>query len=103
MDNYILQVKDLKMHFPVKGGVFYKQINTVKAVDGISFDVQPGETVGLVGESGCGKTTVGRAVLNLYSPTEGEVIFENKNISELKSQRTSCRKTQYADYIPGSV
>lgn len=84
MNNYLLKVKDLKMHFPVKGGVFYKQINTVKAVDGISFEVKSGETIGLVGESGCGKTTVGRAILKLYNPTEGEVYFEDKNIAHLR-------------------
>ncbi|MBN2401351.1 MAG: dipeptide ABC transporter ATP-binding protein [Spirochaetes bacterium] len=84
MNNYLLKVKDLKMHFPVKGGVLYKQINTVKAVDGISFNVKSGETIGLVGESGCGKTTVGRAILKLYNPTEGEVYFEDKNIVHLR-------------------
>ncbi|MFH0976766.1 MAG: dipeptide ABC transporter ATP-binding protein [Spirochaetota bacterium] len=84
MNNYLLLVKDLKMHFPVKGGIFYKQINTVKAVDGVSFNVKRGETIGLVGESGCGKTTVGRAILKLYNLTHGEVHFENKNISHLK-------------------
>jgi peptide/nickel transport system ATP-binding protein len=85
MNNYLLQVKNLKMHFPVKGGVFYKQVNTVKAVDGISFEVRTGETLGLVGESGCGKTTVGRAILKLYSPSSGEVYFENRKLSEVKS------------------
>ncbi|MBN2040426.1 MAG: dipeptide ABC transporter ATP-binding protein [Spirochaetes bacterium] len=83
MDGKLLQVKDLKMHFPIKGGVFYKQINTVKAVDGVSFDVNRAETLGLVGESGCGKTTVGRAVLQLYKPSHGEVYFNNRNISEM--------------------
>ncbi len=84
MNDYLLQVKDLKMHFPVKGGVFYKQVDTVKAVDGVSFYVRPGETIGFVGESGCGKTTVGRAILKLYNPTGGDVFFEKKNISMLK-------------------
>jgi len=96
MNNYILQVKNLKMHFPVKGGLFYKQLNTVKAVDGISFDIRPGETIGLVGESGCGKTTVGRAILKLYNPTSGEVHFEKQNISQLKPKelRTARRDMQ---------
>jgi oligopeptide/dipeptide ABC transporter ATP-binding protein len=96
MNNYLLQIKNLKMHFPVKGGVFYKQINTVKAVDGISFNVKPGETIGLVGESGCGKTTVGRAILKLYNPTNGEVLFKEQNISLLKPKelRTVRRDMQ---------
>ncbi len=84
------------MHFPVRGGVFYKQVNTVKAVDGVSFDVKPAETVGLVGESGCGKTTVGRAILKLYNPTEGEVYFEGKKISDInkKELRAARRDMQ---------
>ncbi len=84
------------MHFPVRGGVFYKQVNTVKAVDGVSFDVKPAETVGLVGESGCGKTTVGRAILKLYNPTEGEVYFEDKKISDInkKELRAARRDMQ---------
>jgi oligopeptide/dipeptide ABC transporter ATP-binding protein len=96
MNNYLLQIKNLKMHFPVRGGVFYKQVNTVKAVDGVSFDVKPAETVGLVGESGCGKTTVGRAILKLYNPTEGEVYFENKKISDInkKELRAARRDMQ---------
>jgi oligopeptide/dipeptide ABC transporter ATP-binding protein len=92
MNNHLLQVKNLKMHFPVRGGVFYKQVNTVKAVDGISFNVKPAETVGLVGESGCGKTTVGRAILKLYDPTDGEVRFENKNLSELKPKEVRATR-----------
>jgi len=93
MNEKLLKVKDLKMHFPVKGGVFYKQINTVKAVDGVSFDVTRGETLGLVGESGCGKTTVGRTILQLYNPTYGQVYFNNKNISEMeKSELRAARR-----------
>jgi oligopeptide/dipeptide ABC transporter ATP-binding protein len=96
MNNYLLQIKNLKMHFPVRGGVFYKQVNTVKAVDGVSFDVKPAETVGLVGESGCGKTTVGRAILKLYNPTEGDVYFEDKKISDInkKELRAARRDMQ---------
>ena len=96
MNEYLLQIKDLKMHFPIKGGVFYKQVNTVKAVDGVSFDVRHGETLGLVGESGCGKTTVGRAILRLYKPTHGEVRFNNKEILKLEKNelRTARRDMQ---------
>ncbi len=81
-----LTVRNLKMHFPVRGGVFMRRIGTVYAVDGISFTVSAGQTLGLVGESGCGKTTVGRSILRLYESTAGEVIFEGKNIPELKGK-----------------
>src|SRR6476620_4570385 len=75
----LLHVADLKMHFPItKGIVFQRQVGAIKAVDGINFDLYRGETLGLVGESGCGKSTTGRAILQLYRPTEGQVVFEGK-------------------------
>jgi len=74
----LVQVKHLKEYFPVNTG-FFKSI-PLKAVDDVSFDIQRGETLGLVGESGCGKTTVGRTILHLYEPTDGEVIFDGKPI-----------------------
>jgi oligopeptide/dipeptide ABC transporter ATP-binding protein len=83
MSEYLLEVEHLKMHFPVLGGVFRRQIGKVHAVDDVSFKIKPGETVGLVGESGCGKTTVGRSILRLYEPTEGAVIFFGKDMSRL--------------------
>lgn len=79
----ILQIKNLKTYFPIKKGIFGKAKDYVKAVDDVSFDVYPGETLGLVGESGCGKTTLGRAVLRLVEPTGGEVIFNGINITTL--------------------
>ena len=79
----ILQIKNLKTYFPIKKGMFGKAKDYVKAVDNVSFDVYPGETLGLVGESGCGKTTLGRAVLRLVEPTGGDVIFEGINITKL--------------------
>jgi len=82
--NYILEVKNLKMHFPIYGGIFQRRVGTVYAVDGLSFNIMPGETLGLVGESGCGKTTVGRTVLRIYNPTAGDVLFEGKNMSQLR-------------------
>jgi oligopeptide/dipeptide ABC transporter ATP-binding protein len=81
MPEYLLETKNLKVHFPVYGGVFRRETGKVYAVDGVSLKVKAGETVGLVGESGCGKTTVGRAVLRLYELTGGDVIFEGKNIT----------------------
>ncbi len=79
----ILQIKNLKTYFPIKKGIFGKAKDYVKAVDDVSFDVYPGETLGLVGESGCGKTTLGRAVLRLVEPTSGDVIFNGINITTL--------------------
>ncbi|MEZ4742988.1 MAG: ATP-binding cassette domain-containing protein [Bdellovibrionota bacterium] len=72
----LLEVKDLKMHFPIYGGILRRRIGTIHAVNGVSFNIMPGETVGLVGESGCGKTTVGRTIARLYRATEGEVTFD---------------------------
>ncbi|MEK6615717.1 MAG: ATP-binding cassette domain-containing protein, partial [Bacteroidota bacterium] len=79
----ILRIKNLKKYFPVRKGLFSRSKQFVKAVDDVSFDVYPGETLGLVGESGCGKTTLGRTILRLIEPTEGEILFEGKNIMNL--------------------
>lgn len=79
----LLEVRDVKMHFPIHGGVLFRKIATVFAVDGVSFNVRPGETVGLVGESGCGKSTLGKAILRLYDPTDGQVLFEGKDLAHL--------------------
>lgn len=92
----LLSVKDLVMHFPIKRGVFQRTVGHVHAVDGISFDIIKGETLGLVGESGCGKSTTGRAILQLYKPTSGSVIFDGKNLVETKGEelRTMRRRMQ---------
>ena len=82
----LLQVKDLKKHFPVFRGVFQRQVGAVRAVDGVSFDVYRGETLGLVGESGCGKSTTGRTILQLYKPTAGSVVFDGINLVTLKGE-----------------
>jgi len=83
----LLEVKELKKHFPIQGGVVNRTVGYVYAVDGVTFDVRKGETLGLVGESGCGKTTVGRCVLRLLEPTKGEVLFENSDILRLKDEQ----------------
>jgi oligopeptide/dipeptide ABC transporter ATP-binding protein len=79
----LLEVRNLKTHFPIKKGVFRRQAGAVRAVDDVSFVVYPGETLGLVGESGCGKTTLGRTIVRLLEPTEGEIVFDGKPIGKL--------------------
>ncbi|MBP2241164.1 oligopeptide/dipeptide ABC transporter ATP-binding protein [Cytobacillus eiseniae] len=92
--DYILEVNDLKKHFPIKAGFLQKTVGSIKAVDGLSFKVKKGETIGLVGESGCGKSTAGRTLIRLYEPTSGEIIFKGRNISNIGEGelRRSVRK-----------
>lgn len=89
----LLTVNDLKVHYPIRGGFFRRVVDHVKAVDGISFELQPGETYGLVGESGCGKTTSGRALIGLNKVTSGEMLFEGKDLAKMgKSERRNYTK-----------
>lgn len=89
----LLQVSNLKQHFPIKGGIFGRTVNHVKAVDDISFTIYEGETLSIVGESGCGKSTTGRAILRLDEPTSGSVLFEGKDLLAMsKSEMRSMRK-----------
>jgi len=81
----LLEVKGLKMHFPITDGLLSRKVGDVKAVDGIDFVVRRGEILGLVGESGCGKTTTGRCVLRLEKPTEGQILFDGVDITKLGS------------------
>ncbi len=82
----LLSVQNLKMHFPItRGIILQRQVGSIKAVDGITFDLMRGETLGLVGESGCGKSTTGRAILQLYEPTAGEVVFEGQDLTDINS------------------
>lgn len=95
-NDFILEVKDLKKYFPIKSSVFSKQKGEVKAVDGISFNLKRGTTMGLVGESGCGKSTVGRTLLRLIDRTDGKVLFHGKDIfniskKELRNLRTKMQ------------
>ncbi len=89
-DAPLLQVRGLTKHFPVRGGVFLRTVGQVHAVDDVSFDLDTGETIGLVGESGCGKSTVGKTLLRLYDPTAGRVFFEGRDIASMS--RTELRQ-----------
>ena len=87
MSDIIVSVKDLKKYFPIKAGVFQKTVGHVKAVDGVSFDIERGETLGIVGESGCGKSTTGRAIIRLFDKTAGEVYFNGQEVHSLDKKK----------------
>ena len=82
----LIRVEDLVMHFPIFRGVIQRQVGAVHAVDGISFEIKQGETLGLVGESGCGKSTTGRTILQLYKPTAGHVFYRDTDLTLLKPE-----------------
>ncbi len=90
----LMEVRDLTKYFPITGGLFSRVVGHVKAVDGVSFDLRRGETLGLVGESGCGKTTTGRAVLRLIEPTSGTIKFEGKDITHVNKQQMRALRRQ---------
>lgn len=91
-DEVLLSVRDLRTYFPILGGVLRRRVGEVKAVDGVSFDIKRGETFGLVGESGCGKTTTGRTILRLQKATSGDVIFEGQNVLALSASDMKARR-----------
>ncbi|HVL89020.1 MAG TPA: oligopeptide/dipeptide ABC transporter ATP-binding protein [Actinomycetota bacterium] len=87
MSEPLLEVKDLRVYFPIKEGIVVeRQVGAVRAVDGVDLEIERGETLGLVGESGCGKTTVGRAILRLVEPTSGSIVFDGRDITHLKGE-----------------
>lgn len=87
MSQPLLEVKNVKMHFPVRGGVFLRQAGWVKAVDDVSFTIHEGETLGLVGESGCGKSTIGKSIVRLLKPNEGKILFDGANLARMSQWR----------------
>jgi peptide/nickel transport system ATP-binding protein len=87
LNDAILDIRDLKMYFPVTRGLLRKKVGEVKAVDGVTFLLRKGETLGLVGESGCGKTTVGRCIIRLYQPTGGQILFEGVDVTTLPEEK----------------
>ncbi|HVU26599.1 MAG TPA: ABC transporter ATP-binding protein [Verrucomicrobiae bacterium] len=93
--NALLEVKNLKVHFPVKAGLFSRVHESVKAVDDVSFSIAPGETVGLVGESGCGKTTLGRTIVRLVEPTAGEISLDGENITTMRGAALRARRRKF--------
>ncbi len=94
MDDIILDVQNLKKYFPIRGGVFQHTVGYVKAVDGISFQLKRGETLGIVGESGCGKSTAGRTILRLHEITGGKVLFNGKDIAKLSKKELRKKRLE---------
>jgi oligopeptide transport system ATP-binding protein len=94
-EQVLVSLKDLQVHFPVAGGgLFRRSGGMLKAVDGVNLDIQAGETMGLVGESGCGKTTLGRAILRLTEPTSGQVLFRNRDLAQLSAREMRAHRRQ---------
>src|SRR5207237_8503196 len=90
----LLSVRNLKKEFPIRKGIFSRQVGAVKAVNDVSFDVARGETLGVVGESGCGKTTTGRAILRLLEPTSGEIEFEGRDVRAMGTRELRARRRE---------
>src|ERR687885_614388 len=95
-DDVLLEVKNLKKHFPITGGLMRRVVGQVKAVDGVNFYIKRGETLGLVGESGCGKSTTGRAIIRLHEPTDGEIIFNDPEMGRVHIEQLDGKQLQRA-------
>ena len=93
-DKDFLRLTDVKVHFPMRGGVFRKAIGACKAVDGVSFSLKKGETLGLVGESGCGKSTLAKSIVRLVKPTSGQIIFKEYASDDPRGKKDFCKSVQ---------
>jgi len=94
MSEYLITVNNLKKYFPIKKGLVKRTSGNVKAVDGVSFNIQRGQILGIVGESGCGKSTMGRTILRLLPPTGGEVFYEGKNVFNMSKREMNKMRTK---------
>ena len=100
----VLRVEGLEVHFPLRKGVLIqRQVGTIKAVDGVSFALRRGDTLGLVGESGCGKSTTGLAILRMLEPTAGRIVFEGRDITHVGARRDAADPAAHADGLPGPL
>ena len=100
----LIEVRDLIKHFPIKKGlIIQRQVGAVKAVDGVSFDVERGETLGIVGETGCGKTTTARLLCRLMDPTSGTITFDGKDVGSAQGRRAQGAAPRHADGLPGPL
>jgi ABC-type glutathione transport system ATPase component len=103
LQTVLLKVQNLKVYFPVRKNFLGKTLLEFKAVDDVSFEILKGETVGLVGESGCGKTTLGRTLIRLIEPTSGNILFDGKDIAHIEKKRNEKNEEGYPDHFSGPL